>query len=91
MPTSPVTVVPSWTVPPPFTVVGLAVIVTANCDCAVTVTVTVTEVERAPAPSSVAVSVSMTVWAASVASGAVQRVSSAPASLKEPPPSLVQA
>ena len=79
------------TVPPPFTVVGSAVIVTANCDCARTVITAVAEAERAPAPSSVTVSVSVTVWSASVASGAVQTVSSAPASAKEPPPSLVQA
>ena len=82
---------PSWTVPPPFTVVGSAVIVTAHCDCANTVTVAVAEAESAPAPSSVTVSVSMTVWSALVASGAVQVVSSAPASSKEPPALLVQA
>ena len=70
-----------------------AVVVNAGAvlSCASTVTVTVWEAERVPAPSSVAMSVSMTVWAASVASGAVQVVSSALASAKEPPPSLVQA
>ena len=81
----------SWTVPPPFTVEGTADAVTANCGCARTVITASSEAESAPAPSSVTVSVSVTVWSVSVASGAVQPVTSAPALSKLPPPTLVQA
>ena len=85
------TLLVSCTSLPPSTVSGCADTDPAGASLARTVSDSVCVVERVPAPSSVTVRVSVTGWSCLAASGAVQVVSSAPASSKLPPALLVQA
>ena len=80
----------SLTVPPPSTVVGMAVAEAVGAWFARTVTSTFAVSVRAPARSSVTVRVRTMFWRALVFGGAVQVVSRAEASSKIPPPLLLQ-